>query len=286
MSFHARRPRPPLDACVDLLWSVDAPRGPHRLERVLPTGTAQLVVNLASDRINAYDCRSGRSRGTGPGTVLAGPRSTVGLIDGDAQYQIVGACIVAGGLPMLVPVPAHEVAECDVPLDLLWDRRTVERLRDMLLGATSAVARLDVLEAALIDRLHFRSLHPAVACALDTFTRRASVARIDQVVRDSGFSARYLVDRFKAQVGLTPKRFSRVRRFQLAVARAHRGLAEEWAELALDCGFYDQAHLVNEFRDFSGLPPSAYLDNRTIHQNHVTFLQSGDEALGHDVIHG
>lgn len=286
MSFHARRPRPPLDACVDLLWSVDAPRGPHRLERVLPTGTAQLVVNLASDRINAYDCRSGRCCGTGPGTVLAGPRSTVGIIDGDAQYRIVGACIAAGRLPMLVPVPAHEVAESDVPLDCLWEAPAVERLRDTLLGARSAVARLDVLEAALIDRLHLCRLHPAVACALDTFARHPSVARIDQVVRDSGFSARYLVDRFKAQVGLPPKRFSRVRRFQLAVARAHRGLSEEWAQVALDCGFYDQAHMVNEFRDFSGLPPSAYLDNRTIHQNHVTFVQSGNTALGHDATHG
>ncbi len=281
MSFHARRPRAPLDTCVDVLWSVASARTPHRLERVLPTGTAQLVLNLAADRINTYDGHAGVPTGSEPGSILSGPRSTVAVIDGDAQYDVVGACIVPGGLPMLAPAAAYEMAEADIPLDALWSDAIVSRLRDRLHAATTAAARLDVLEAGLIEQMRPRRLHPAVASALDAFARHPSAARVDRVVRESGFSARYLIDRFKAQVGLTPKRYCRVQRFQLAVARAHRGHAEEWADLALDCGFCDQAHLINEFRDFSGVPPSVYLDNRTAHQNHVTFVQSPESSSGH-----
>ncbi len=278
MSFHARRPCAPLDACVSALWSVTSAREPHRLERVLPTGAAQLIINLAADRINTYDAHSGCLLDTTPGSVLAGPRSTVAVIDADAQFDVVGASVMPGGLPMLVAAPAHELAEVDVPLERLWPAHVVGRLRDRLRTARTPAARLDTFEAILIDQLQRRVLHPAVACALDVFERHPSTARVDDVVRRSGFSARYLVDRFKAQVGLTRKRYCRVRRFQLAVARAHRGLVDEWADLALDCGFYDQAHLVNEFRDFSGGPPTMYLDTRTSHQNHVTFVQSGEPS--------
>lgn len=274
MSFHARRPRAPLDQCIDLLWSVQVEAVTHRLERVLPTGTAQLVVNLAADHINTYDA-DGRHDGTEPGAVLAGPRSRFAVIDAEAQSNVVGACIVPGGLPMLLPGAAHELIETDVPLEALWDVRGVARLRERLLYCTTPSTRLDVLEAALLERYRPRALHPAVACALDVFDRSPAIARVDDVVRASGFSARYVIERFKAQVGLAPKRFCRVRRFQLAVERAHRGRGEDWACLALDCGFYDQAHLINEFRAFAGLPPSSYLAHQTPHQNHVTFVQSG-----------
>jgi AraC-like DNA-binding protein len=202
------------------------------------------------------------------------------VIDTDAQYDVVGACIVAGGLRMLAPHAAHELAESDVPLESLWDVRGVARLRERLLACVSPSERLHVLEEALIERCRPHLLHPAVAFALEAFAGSPAVTRVDEVVRASGFSARYLIERFKSQVGLTPKRFCRVRRFQLAVHRAHLGRREEWAHIALDCGFYDQAHLINEFRDFAGLPPSAYLAGRTPHQNHVTFVQSATSGDG------
>ena len=131
-----------------------------------------------------------------------------------------------------------------------------------------------MLEAALIAHWREASLHPAVASALHAFARRPAVTTVGDAVAAAGVSARHLIDRFTAQVGLTPKRFCRVRRFQRAIALAHRGAAEDWAAIAADCGFSDQPHLIHEFHAFAGLPPSAYLDHRTPHRNHVRFLHA------------
>ena len=90
-------------------------------------------------------------------------------------------------------------------------------------------------------------------------------------------SPKRFIERFKADVGVTPKRYCRLLRFQRVVTNAHRGGATDWAELALACGYFDQAHLIHDFREFSGLTPTAYEARRTAFQNHVTFLQSTDD---------
>jgi AraC-like DNA-binding protein len=248
--------------------------GPRLLERVLPTGTAQVVLNLAENRTRGYDESRALAMRESSGSLLCGPSSRYGVIDTDEQYDVVGACIAPGGLPSLVSPRAEEFADTDVPLDALWGDRTIDRLRTRLLEAATADARLDVLEDALLSAWRDRPMHPAVACALDAFARRPAVTTVGDAVEAAGVSARHLIDRFTAQIGLTPKRFCRVRRFQRAIALAHRGAPEDWATIAADCGFSDQPHLIHEFHAFAGLPPSAYLDQRTRHRNHVRFLHA------------
>lgn len=278
--FVARVPGPPLDAAIAMLWSVRQPRGPRQLERVLPQGTGQIVVNLAEDHTRTYEPQLGFRCVHTSGTVVCGQRSGFIVIDTDEQHDCVGASLTPAGLPLLLGERADAFTNTDVSLGDLWPARQVDRLRTTLLEARTHEARLDVLEQALRARHRPREVHPAVAEAIATFVARPGVARVDEVVARTGYSARHLVDRFTAQVGLTPKRFCRVRRFQLALHHAFAGRPDDWARLALDCGFADQSHLVNEFRAFSGLPPTRYLDRRTPWPNHVRFLQ--DDRLPGD----
>jgi AraC-like DNA-binding protein len=123
--------------------------------------------------------------------------------------------------------------------------------------------------------------HPAVTTALRLFAspqprseqRRPEgdgdeyLARITQVAEASGVSRRWLTRVFAEEVGLTPKRFARVQRFLATLRRIGAQLGAQqrinWAQLALECGYYDQAHLSNEFRTFAGVCPSAYLRVRS-----------------------
>jgi AraC-like DNA-binding protein len=74
---------------------------------------------------------------------------------------------------------------------------------------------------------------------------------------------------FREEVGLSPKVWCRIQRFQRAVRMLHSGAEVPWADLALDCGFYDQSHFANEFRAFSGVDATTYSASRTRWANHI-----------------
>jgi AraC-like DNA-binding protein len=112
--------------------------------------------------------------------------------------------------------------------------------------------------------------HPAVALALAEFDRGAPT--VGQVMDRIGLSRRRIIQVFTEQVGLTPKLYCRIQRFQQALRRVHRRKTVDWVQVALDCGYYDQAHFVHDFQAFSGLNPSAYLQQQGDHLNHVPLV--------------
>ena len=211
---------------------------------------------------------------TSPGAILTGLTTRSQIIDTDEQEYVAGVAFRAGGTRPFVDVPAHELSNADVPLEALWGPPSVALLRDQLLAARDPQRVLDVLEAALLDRWREGAVHPAVALALAAFDARPAMSRIGDVTSVIALSPKRFIEHFKSDIGLTPKRYCRLRRFQRAVAGAHAGRTIDWTELALLCGYFDQAHFIHEFRDFAGMSPTAYEALRTSFPNHVTFLQS------------
>jgi len=286
MEFRHRIPRAPLDAFVESIWVYHNDPCAHALERILPTGAGQLIVNLQEDETRLYDPEHPGRYVTNAGTIFAGVRSEFQVIDTSEQRYVAGVAFRPGGMAMFTGTPAHETSDTDVPLEILWGRCRTADLRDQLLEARSIEAQLDVIELALRRRLRPGGPHPAVGFALKAFDRVPATVNIGAVTDAIGMSAKRFIERFKIEVGVTPKRYCRIRRFQAVVARAHRGQLIDWPQVALDCGYFDQAHFIHEFRSFSGLTPTAYQASRTPHQNHVKFLQSEDAAIWQDVGHG
>ena len=92
---------------------------------------------------------------------------------------------------------------------------------------------------------------------------------VAQVTGALGISQRRFLERFRSEVGMPPKLFSRVRRFQAVVEKVHMLSEVNWADVAADCGYFDEAHFIHDFRAFSGLSPSTYLALKSDHRNHV-----------------
>jgi len=92
---------------------------------------------------------------------------------------------------------------------------------------------------------------------------------VNQVAAETGRSARHFSQIFREQVGLSPKVWCRIQRFQRAVNQLHSGSEIPWSQLALDCGYYDQSHFANEFRAFSGIDATSYSARRTRWANHI-----------------
>jgi AraC-like DNA-binding protein len=251
VEYLTRRPGPPLARFVAYLWWLrDAPA--HSTERIVPSGTLELVVNLAEDELRIYDPRSAVCRRYS-GTVVSGAYQRYFVIDTAEHASIIGVHFRPGGAFPFLRVPPGELADCHVDLETLWGRSAIE-LREQLLTATTPADRFAVLEHHLVQRLTgVGSGHRAVPFALDQLARPG--VTVGDVAATLQLSRRRFIEVFTAEVGMTPKRLSRVLRFQRASELAKRGSPPDWAQLARACGYFDQSHLIHDVSEFTGTSP-------------------------------
>jgi len=255
--------RPELRGVITSLWVFEA-RLEHRLERVLPCGGLQILVNLHEDRLRALDA-CGRVSTTRAGAVLQGPHDRVQWVDTRDQRWVAGAVVATGAAPALFREPPSALVNRLVDLELLWGRAG-QVLHDRLRSRSNAEAVLDAFEAALVERRRAVPVDAVAREAARALEGRRSVAATGDAL---GVSRRTLARRFEAATGFGPKRWARLCRLQRVVQSAAECAAPDWAALALDLGYADQSHLVNEFRAFSGVSPTAYRPRAADDPNHL-----------------
>ncbi|HEV8191733.1 MAG TPA: helix-turn-helix domain-containing protein [Ktedonobacterales bacterium] len=143
-------------------------------------------------------------------------------------------------------------------------------LREQVLEAGTAAARVRVLECWLLAHLPLsRAAHPAITFALEAFCDASARPAVAAVTERIGISPTRFIQLFRHAVGLTPKQFCRIQRFQQVLCALDPDAPVRWGELAAAYGYFDQAHLIHEFQPFSGLTPMAYLASRGAHHNHI-----------------
>jgi AraC-like DNA-binding protein len=268
MTFVAHVLGPPLSDFVELLWHYDGYDPGHPRERLLPTGTNELVFDL-DDGPMLVAARDDAPFETYRGPIVCGVHAEPFVIDTSKPATVLGVHFKPGGVFPFLPVPADELEGRHVPLEALWGTRA-RALREEILNTPTVAGKFAVLELGLLS-LARRPLerHPAVAFALDRFVGGSPVGGVGKVADRTGMCRRQFIETFRREVGLTPKLFCRIRRFQdvLAYVEGQRRVA--WAAVAQACGYFDQAHFIRDFRAFSGLNPSAFLSVRTEHRNHL-----------------
>ena len=269
MIFAAHVPRPPLNQFVELLWFHEGFNADHRLERVLPDGSMELIINLRDDTRHVFDPINHQPRETYRRSWLSGPHSEFIVIDTAPNASMIGVHLRPGGASAFFGLPLSELRNSVVELDTLWNCEA-QNLRDQLLEAPSSAAKFRILEDALLARWRgFAPRHRAVLHALECFTRQPDNITVGKVTAEVGLSRRRLIEVFTEQIGMTPKIFCRVRRFQRAINEIQRRRALPWTEIATGCGYYDQAHFINEFREFCGITPGDYAGESPEYPNFV-----------------
>jgi AraC-like DNA-binding protein len=204
-----------------------------------------------------------------PGPLVCGPHSQPTVIDASGPATIAGVHFKPGGAYPFLNLPVRELHNGHTPLRWLWGA-AADALHDRLLAAKTPAKVFRVLEQALLAQLNRPPVRSsAVAVALAELRGGLPSQSITQLADNVGLSARRFIQAFTDEVGLTPKLFGRVARFQRTLRLIDGGPQPEWSALALACGYYDQSHLIHDFHEFSGLSPAAYLNARGEHLNHI-----------------
>jgi AraC-like DNA-binding protein len=265
-------PRAPLDQFIELLWFHEDLNSPHRFERVLPEGSVELIINLRDQNRHIFDPVSYQAQQSYRRSWLSGPHSKFIVIDTAPNASMIGVHFKPGGANAFFSMPLNELRNNVVALDVFWNGAAAS-LRDQLLEAPTATDKFRILEDALLARRRGAELaHPAVRYALGHFIRQSQILSVGAITDQISLSPRRFIELFNDQVGMTPKVFCRVRRFQRALFEIQRRRNLKWAELAPDCGYYDQAHFICDFKEFCGLTPADYLNKAPQYPNFVPIL--------------
>jgi AraC-like DNA-binding protein len=263
MSLHFFHPGPPLARFVQAFYLYQTGPQPFPRARRLPTGATQLVIDLSGDGLSVPDVSPPGSAPTLARALFNGAETRYLLDEGGYPLHHLGVDFTPGGAYPFVGPPEGELQNAHLALETLWGRCAVEELCEHLLRAQTPAERCQILEAVLLAQLA-RPLerHPAVTLALRAFAAAPRPCSIAQVADQLALSRARFFALFRDEVGLSPKQYCRVRRFYRVLKRVRGEERPNWAQLALACGYYDQAHLCHEFQQFAGVSPSVFVRDR------------------------
>jgi AraC-like DNA-binding protein len=182
---------------------------------------------------------------------------------------MMGVHFRAGGAYPFFGPGVGACTDCHVSLEDVWGR-DAERLHQRLVEAPSPSDKFDILLQALLERAHSGpEHHPAVSLALHCFVRASRSSSVSAMVAETGLSPKRFIQLFSTQVGLRPKLYLRIARFQRALRQISCAPEVDWGDIVERNGYYDQSHFIRDFGDFSALSPGVYLKRRGPHLQHV-----------------
>jgi AraC-like DNA-binding protein len=287
--FYMHRPAAPLDRFIERLWYWEGEPPAHARDRLLPNGCASLIINLAEDEIRNYTGDHDDQLERFPGAVLVGAHSRYSVIDTREQLAVLGVSFRPGGMWPFFDPSADELHNEQVGMGDLWGSAGAT-LRERILAAPTPQAKLMRLAAELLERsIRPISRRPEIDFALTRLTHAPHAQTIAMLSEDVGLSARRFTRLFTLEVGVTPKLYARIKRFELVLRHMNRSCASaapahpgaprhshfpvqhrpsiDWTSIAQHCGYFDQSHLIRDCKAMSGFTPTE-LANRHIAGGH------------------
>jgi AraC-like DNA-binding protein len=258
----AQRPTPPQNLLVNASPVARVPRG------VIAPAVAALVVDerdrdtqgVAIPRPEVHlVVRFGPSAKGGLDVHAMGGRKRVlrKLVHGG--QRTVMARLHLGAAAAALGVPASALVGRAVPLEDLWGAATTRRLLDELASARGTREAAAILQSAICEHFVMAGGQHARSQLVLEAASRLTLANVNTVATDLGVSERHLRRVFDETIGMSPKAFAQLARFRRALHAAREGLRPGWATIAASAGYYDQAHLIAEFRAIAGVTPQLLL---------------------------
>lgn len=267
MIYQLHVPRPPLDRFIKNLWYWEGDAPGHAKDTIMASSRIGILINLKNDALSWYGGEKFAQKNKLKGIALCGYQSTAFAINAHQPHMMGVQFRPGGGFPFF-RASQNEFEGRHISLEEIWGA-DAERLRQRLVQALAPEDKFAILEQAMIGKAErgFEH-HPVVAQALSRLSNGRPV-RVASLAAEAEVSHKKFIRLFSDEVGFAPKLFLRVMRFQRLLERIWDAPTVDWAEMAAFYGYYDQPHLIRDFREFSGFTPAEYMRVRGPFQQHV-----------------
>lgn len=269
MIFKVHIPAAPLDQFIDAFIYFERVEHAHTVDRFLPNGDTEILIDFHDTPQFIYDNVSLKEIQACNHIWASGVRTEPITIPSGNGAAMMVISFKKGMAAPFFPFPMDEIRDSVVDADLVWGN-DFAFMREQLLSEKLVERRFILLESFLLTKFRSRlDLDPCVAYAVGEMIERPDALSIAKMSLKIGYSQKHFTEMFRKRIGVTPKAYLKIMRFQKAVRTIDAAEAIDWNSVALDCGFYDQAHFINDFKHFSGFTPEQFAKIQTNYQNYI-----------------
>lgn len=257
MKFEIHRLTPPLDQYLESVFHMKGFMPDHSVERVVPTGHVFIIFELDGFERSTFDNDSLKPIAHFTKVWISGMHKNYLSISAHQNSEmLVMQFKPFGGFPFF-HFPVEELNEKVLSTQDLFDGSLLQ-LREEILAKATSEEKFQVAESWLRDRFDEAKQPPNEIIEVVETMQKAPVAN-GTLLENYPFTQKHLIDQFKKYIGLTPKYFQRILRFNEILQRLHKQEKISWTEIAYQCGFSDQSHFIKEFKHFSGFNPEEFI---------------------------
>jgi AraC-like DNA-binding protein len=269
MIYQTHVPAFPLDQFIEVFVYFDDVRFEHNFDRFLPNGDTEILIDFHDTPQYIFDNNTLKEIQACHNVWASGLRTEPITIPAGNKAEMMVISFKKGKAAPFFPFPMDEIADCVVDSDLVWGS-DFGYLRERLLATGDISFRFHMVEEFLIKKFQKQlDVNPCVAFAIGEMTNNPNQLSIARMNHQIGYSQKHFTEMFRRQIGVTPKSYLKIMRFQKAVRTIDMADIVDWSRISQECGFYDQAHFINDFKHFSGFTPAKYAEIQTNYQNYI-----------------
>lgn len=269
MIFQTYIPKFPLNQFVECFIYHEGFQPTHSVDRFLPDGNVELIIDLDHKPKFIYDNDSLKEIQSVCHVWASGVRTEPISIHSGKDSAMLIVAFKRGMAYPFFPFPMNEIVDCVVDADLIWGSDFAD-LREQIAANKDSDEKFQIVEDFLNREFIAKLvLNPCVEYALRQIIHQPDQISLSKLSDKIGYSQKHFIKLFKNQVGITPKSYLKIMRFQKAINEIEKFSKADWTLISNDCGFYDQAHFINDFKLFAGFTPEEYFKCKNEYLNYV-----------------
>ena len=276
MNYQTFQPHPDLDALIKCYWTLEVPAEKSLKQRIVPDGCIEMIFTLGDD-IKRY---------TSQNEFIIQPRAMVlGQITGPFFIEPTGYVnsfavrFYPYGFANFAATAIKNLANKETPINVLFGDKPARELEHKMINAANTKHRIEIAEDFLLQKLKDKTtIDSIVKATVDTILLTEGSESINSILKNHLSKRRQLERKFFNQVGLSPKQLGKVIRLQTALKMLLNQQYESFTKIAYESKYYDQAHFIKDFKEFTGANPKDFLADEELRLS-VLFYAADSERL-------
>ena len=263
MNYHTFQPHPDLESLISCYWTLEVPADiDSQKQRIVPDGCIEMAFILGDD-IKRYTSEDEFI--LQPRAMVLGQTIEPFYIEPTGYVNTFAIRFYPYGFANFVTEPIKNLANKETPLELLFEEKIAKELEQKIIQAKDVKQRIEIVEKFLFERLIDQSTVDAIVkTTVNALLSTKGNVRIKTILKDDLSKRRQLERKFAKQIGVSPKQLGKVIRLQTALKMLLNKETESLTNIAYESEYFDQAHFIKDFKEFTGTSPKEFLGNENM----------------------